>query len=204
MARVLEGSGKPLVITSGTLLVAFGRSGVATEMVAPVTPELPRSASETIVMPAARKGVRSSIVRLSPSVHGRGDHGFVPFLMDIARRKGFSAYVGEGKNRWPAVHRLDAAHLFRLALEKAPPGTRLHGVAEEGVPMRSIAETIGAGLKVPVRSITLEEAPAHFEWITPFVTIDGPTSRAITREAFGWSPMQPDLLTDMKENEYLS
>ena len=182
----------------------MGRTNAATEKDAPVSPAIPRAASEATVLAAANRGVRSSLVRLSPTVHGRGDHGFVPAMVDIARRKGVSAYVGEGKNRWPAVHRLDAAHLFRLALENAAPGTRLHAVAEEGVPMRSIAETIGAGLGIPVRSISQDEAPAHFEWIAPFVVIDGPASSAITRDAFGWSPKQPDLLTDMKENGYFS
>jgi nucleoside-diphosphate-sugar epimerase len=204
MADALEGSGKPLVVTSGTMMVAVGRTGTSTEKDSPVSPSIPRAASEAVVMAAAGRGVRSSLVRLSPSVHGRGDHGFVPFLVDIARRKGFSAYVGDGKNRWPAVHRLDAAHLFRLALESAAPGTRLHAVDDEGVPMRQIAETIGTGLGIPVRSISQDEAQAHFEWIAPFVVIDGPASSAITRDAFGWSPKQPDLLTDIKENGYLS
>ncbi len=129
MASALEGSDKPFVITSGTMMVAVGRTSMGTEKDAPVSPAIPRSASEAIVLAAAGRGVRSSVVRLSPSVHGRRDHGFVPFLVDIARRKGFSAYVGEGANRWPAVHLLDAAHLFRLALENASPGTRLHAAA---------------------------------------------------------------------------
>jgi nucleoside-diphosphate-sugar epimerase len=125
-------------------------------------------------------------------------------LIDIARRKGISAFVGDGANRWPAVHRLDAARLFRLALEKAAPGTRLHGVAEEGVPMRAIAEVIGERLGVPVRSLAEDEAQAHFDWFARFVAIDNPTSSALTREALGWSPKESGLLMDMKESGYFS
>ncbi|MDQ2860584.1 MAG: 3-beta hydroxysteroid dehydrogenase, partial [Pseudomonadota bacterium] len=144
----------------------------------------------------------SSIVRLAPTVHGAGDHGFVPHLIDIARRAGFAAYVGDGANRWPAVHLLDAARLYRLALEKAAPGQPLHGVAEEGIPMRDIAEAIGAGLGLPVRCISAEEAGAHFDWIAPFVQLDAPTSSAKTRETLGWTPREAGLLTDMREGWY--
>jgi nucleoside-diphosphate-sugar epimerase len=203
LARALEGSGRPLVVTSGTLLLAMvapGRTG--TEEDSPGNAAIPRAASEMATEAAAGRGVRSSVVRLSPTVHGAGDHGFVPTLIGIARRTGVSAYVGDGANRWPAVHRLDAARLFRLALEKAAPGARLHGAAEEGIPMRAIAETIGRGLGIPVRSIAPDEAPAHFEWIAPFVVLDNPTSSAITRNSLGWSPQQPELLTDMRDSGY--
>jgi nucleoside-diphosphate-sugar epimerase len=125
-------------------------------------------------------------------------------LIDTARRTGVAAYIGDGANRWPAVHRLDAARLFRLGLEKAAPGARLHAVAEEGVPMRAIAETIGAGLGVPVRSLTPEEAGAHFSWMAYFVGIDNPTSSDLTRSSLGWSPEGPELLADMRENGYFS
>ena len=128
----------------------------------------------------------------------------MPTLLDIARRTGFSAFVGDGANRWPAVHRLDAARLFRLALEKATPGARLHGVAEEGVPMRAIAQTIGTGLGVPVRSLTADEAQAHFEWMAAFVAMDNPTSSAITRNSLGWRPQQPELLRDIRDSGYFS
>jgi nucleoside-diphosphate-sugar epimerase len=202
LADALEGSGKPLVVTSGTALLAPGRNG--TEHDEPVSAATPRAASEATALAAAGRGVRGSIVRLPPTVHGAGDHGFVPMLINIARRTGISAFVGDGANRWPAVHRLDAARLFRLALEKAAPGARLHGVAEEGVPMRAIAETIGEGLGVPVRSLAEDQAQAHFDWLARFVAIDNPTSSALTRAALGWSPKEAGLLTDIKESGYFS
>ena len=206
MTGALEGTGKPLVMTSGTLLLAFGRAGAPTftEEDAPVSLDVPRAASEDAALQAAERGVRSSVIRLSPSVHGAGDHGFVPILIETARRTGVSAYIGEGANRWPAVHRLDAASLYRLALEKAAPGARLHGVAEEGVPLKAIAETIGAGLGLPVRSLSPDEAPAHFGWIAMFVGTDGPTSSALTRRTLGWDPQGPGLLTDVRENGYFA
>jgi nucleoside-diphosphate-sugar epimerase len=205
LTGAMEGSGKPLVVPSGTLLPGFGRNGrTVTEDDAPVSATSPRAASEAAVVAASGRGVRGSIVRLAPTVHGRGDRGFVPTLIDIARRKGVSAFVGDGANRWPAVHRLDAARLFRLALEKAAPGTRLHGAAEEGIPFRSIAQTIGEGLGVPVRSVTADEAQTHFEWIAIFVGIDNPTSSAITRKSLGWRPREPELLQDMRDGGYFS
>lgn len=201
MIAALEGSNKPFVGASGALLLAAGRR-TATEDDAPAHGAMPRAATEAFVLAAAGRGVRSSIVRLAPTVHGAGDHGFVPHLIDIARRAGFAAYVGDGANRWPAVHRLDAARLYRLALEKAAPGQPLHGVAEEGIPMRDIAEAIGAGLGLPVRCISAEEAGAHFDWIAPFVQLDAPTSSAKTRETLGWTPREAGLLTDMREGWY--
>jgi len=137
-------------------------------------------------------------------VHGAGDYGFVPMLVRIARDKGVSAYIGEGANRWPAVHRLDAARLFRLALESALPGARLHAVAEEGLPLRAIAEAIGQGLGVPARGITADEAPAHFDWLARFLSIDNPASSALTRSALGWQPQGVELLADMRDNGYFS
>jgi nucleoside-diphosphate-sugar epimerase len=204
MAGALEGSGKPLVVTSGTALLAPGRLATEQDVYEAGTSHMARAETEQIVLPAADRGVRLSIVRLPPTVHGAGDHGFVPAMVGLARRNGFAAYVGDGANRWPAVHRLDAARLFRLALDKAVPGTRLHAVAEAGIPMREIAETIGQGLGVPTRSVTPDEAPRYVEWLAGFVAIDNPTSSAITRETFGWQPEQPDLLTDMRENGYFS
>ena len=205
MTGALEGTGKPFVLTSGTMLLAFtfgpGHTGMEEEM--PMA-TLPRVASEEAVLAAAGRGVRSSIVRLSPTVHGMGDHGFVPMLIETARRTGFAAYIGDGANCWPAIHRLDAARLYRLALENAAPGTRLHGVAEEGVPMKSIAETIGAGLGIPVKSIPADEAATHFAWLAMFVSTDNPTSSALTRETLGWHPQGPELLTDMRENGYFA
>jgi nucleoside-diphosphate-sugar epimerase len=199
LAGALEGSGRPLVITSGTALVAAGRMITEHD---PARPGAHRAASEELVLAAAARGVRGSVVRLPPSVHGAGDHGFVPMLIDLARRTGVAAFVGEGANRWPAVHRLDAARLFRLALEHAAPGTRLHAVAEEGVPMRAIAETIAAGLGVPARGLTEAEAAAHFGWMARFVGLDNPSSSAITRETFGWQPEGPELLADVRASGY--
>jgi nucleoside-diphosphate-sugar epimerase len=205
VAAALKGTGKPFVVASGTLMVALlapGRTG--TEADAHPSAAIPRAASELAVQAAAGRGVRASVVRLPPTVHGAGDHGFVPTLIGIARRTGISAFVGNGANRWPAVHRLDAARLFRLALEKAAPGARLHGVAEEGVPMRAIAQTIGTGLGVPVESLTEDEARTHFDWLAPFVAIDNPTSSAITRSSLGWRPREPELLADMRDSGYFS
>jgi nucleoside-diphosphate-sugar epimerase len=176
----------------------------ATEQDAPASPDVPRAGSEAAVLAAVGRGVRGSVVRLPPTVHGAGDNGFVPRLIDIARRTGAAAYVGDGANRWPAVHRLDAARLFRLALEKAEPGTRLHAVAEEGIPMRAIAEAIGAGLGVPVRSFTEDEAPAQFGFLAGFVAMDNPVSSALTRSSLGWRPEQPGLLPDMRDSGYFS
>ncbi|MGF6771511.1 nucleoside-diphosphate-sugar epimerase [Paraburkholderia sp. GAS199] len=201
LAEALNASGKPLVITSGTALLGHGRDGTATEHDAAIS-GAPRSASEEIVLAAAGRGVRSSVVRLAPSVHDAGDYGFVPRLIDIARRTGFAAYIGDGENRWPAVHRLDAARLYRLAVEKAPAGSRLHGTGEAGIPMRQIAETIGAGLGLPTRSLTEDQAAAHFEWLARFVAIDNPTSSALTRESLGWQPREKGLLADMREGDY--
>ena len=197
MAAALQGTDRPLVVTSGTAVLRPGVVGVETD--AP-TAQI-RSASE-LVLTAAETGVRVSVVRLAPSVHGAGDRAFVPALIDIARRSGVSAYVGDGQNRWPAVHRLDAAVLFRLALEQAPAGSRLHGVAEEGIAVRAIAEAIGAGLGVPVRSVAPDEAETRFGWLAGFLALDAPASSAITRQTLGWTPTQPDLLTDMRLNGY--
>ena len=204
MTDALTGTDKPFVLTSGTGLLAFtfGPGHVGTEDETPAA-GLPRAASEAAALKAAGQGVRSSIVRLPPSVHGAGDQiGFVPILIDAARRTGFSAYVGDGDNRWPAVHRLDAARLFRLALEKAAPGTVLHGVAEEGVLVKSVAEAIGAGLGVPVQSITPDDAAAHFAWFANFAGMDNPSCNARTRELLDWQPQQPGLLTDIHDHYF--
>jgi nucleoside-diphosphate-sugar epimerase len=141
-------------------------------------------------------------VRLSPSVHGDGDHGFVPMLIGFAREKGASAYIGDGMNRWPAVHRLDAAHLFRLALEKNAAGARYHGVADEGVPFREIAAVIGRRLNLPVVAKSAEEAGDHFGWFAHFAALDNPSSSQKTRELLGWQPKQPGLISDLDRPGY--
>jgi nucleoside-diphosphate-sugar epimerase len=204
MTRALQGTGKPFIGTCVTALLAGGRLGTEADAPTPGTAGHMRAASEAKVLAAAAIGVRSSVVRLPPSVHGAGDHGFVPMLIDIARRTGFSAHIGDGANRWPAVHRSDVARLYRLAVEGAKPGSRLHGVAEQGVPMREIAETIGRGLGLPVRSLTPDEARAHFGWMAGFVAIDNPSSSEVTRQALGWQPSGPGLLEDMRDSGYFS
>jgi nucleoside-diphosphate-sugar epimerase len=152
----------------------------------------------------ASRSVRSSIVRLSPTVHGEGDNGFVATLVGIARNKGTSGYIGDGSNRWPAVHRIDAARLFRLALEKAPAGSTLHAVADEGVPVSAIAEVIGRHLDLPVVAISPENAGEHFSFLASFLALDSPASSVLTRELLGWQPMHPGLLADLDQGHYFT
>jgi len=195
LGSALAGSDRPLIVTSGTALISPGR--LATEDVpAPKPTTFPRASEEAAASLAAR-GVRVLVVRLSPSVHGDGDHGFVPTLIGLVRDKGVSAYVGDGLNRWTAVHRLDAAHLYRLALEKAGAGTRFHGVADEGIAFRDIAEVIGRRLNLPVVSKSPEEAANHFGWFAAFAGLDCPASSKLTRELLGWQPKQPGLIPEL-------
>jgi nucleoside-diphosphate-sugar epimerase len=200
----LVGSDRPLVVTSGTAGLAQGR--LATEDSAPDPGSFasPRFASEEAALSFAPRGVRVSVVRLPPSVHGQGDHGFVPTLIGIARTKGISAYPGDGANRWPAVHRLDAAHLFRLALEEAPAGTRLHGVGEEGGPVRDIAEVIGRHLALPVTAISPEQAYDHFGFLGPIFSLDVPASSTLTQKQLDWQPGQPGLIADLDDGHYFT
>jgi nucleoside-diphosphate-sugar epimerase len=199
LGAALAGSDRPLIVTSGTL-VAQARGPLATEEDA-LNPSFPRK-SEDAALATVSSGVRASIVRLPPSVHGEGDHGFVPRLISIAREKGVSAYVGDGHSRWPAVHRLDAAHLYRLVLEKGTAGAKYHGVADEGLPTREIAEVIGRQLNVPVVSKSREEAADHFGWMALFFVMDGPASSAQTQERLGWRPVQPGLIADLNAEHY--
>jgi nucleoside-diphosphate-sugar epimerase len=199
LGAALAGSDRPLVVTSGTLLLQR-KSSLATENDEAVS-NFPRK-SEAAAFALASEGVRVSVVRLPPSVHGDGDHGFVPRLFAIAREKGVSAYVGDGLNHWPAVHRLDAARLYRLAIEKGSAGSRYHGVADEGVVFRDIARVIGRHLSVPVVSKSTEEAADHFGWMSHFVSIDCPASSVETQQQLGWRPTHPSLIADIGRRIY--
>ncbi len=203
MGEALAGSDKPFVSTSGTLLLAFAAPGrLATED--DTLPGGPRIDSENAVIALAERGVRSSIIRLSPLVHSNLDHhGFAHHLINTARDTGVSAYIGDGANRWPGLHTLDAAHLYRLALEKAPAGTRLHGVADEGVPFRDIADVIARHLDVPAVSIPADEA-GHFGFLALFASLDNPTSSALTQKLLDWKPERPGLIEDLDEGHYFS
>ncbi len=200
IGAALEGSHRPFVIAAGLLGLAPGRTAVETDRAAPSG----RGAADAAMLALAERGVRTASVRLPPSVHGRGDHGFVPHLIASARRKGVAAYVGEGTNRWPAVHRHDAARLFRLALERAPAGSRLHAVAEEGVPTRDIAAVIGRRLGVPVASKTPAEAGDFLGFLGALFALDASASSARTREQFGWRPEGPGLLEDVDSDYYFA
>ena len=199
LGGALAGSDRLLIVTSGTLLVQR-RGPLATEEDIP-NPNFPRK-SEDATLALAARGIRSSVLRLPPSVHGKGDHGFVPRLISIAREKGVSAFIGDGLNRWPAVHRLDAAHLYRLVLEKGTAGAIYHGAADEGIPTREIAAAIGRGLNAPVVSKSREDAADHFGWIAHFFGVDAPASSAQTQERLGWRPVQPGLIADLNAEHY--
>lgn len=202
MGAVLRGSDRPILVTSGLGMLAPGRIASEDMPAPPVSDRWPR-ASEPAAAALAADGVRAAAVRLPPSVHGEGDHGFIPILINIAREKGEAAYIGDGANRWCGVHRDDAASVYRLALET---GVTAHAYQpiddEEGVPFRRIAETIGKGLGVPVVSKTPEEAPAYFDWFTMFAAMDMPASSALTRERTGWKPTGPGFIEDIGGDYY--
>ncbi|MET0793513.1 MAG: SDR family oxidoreductase [Polyangiaceae bacterium] len=207
LGEALVGSDKPFVNTTGTMLLAHsvrGRAG--TEEDAGQEGGNPRVASETLSLAFAKRGVRTSIMRLSPTVHSSLDHhGFIPMLIAAARKNGFAAYVGEGSARWPAVHTLDAARLYRLALEAAPAGSRVHAAAEEGVPFRAIAEAIARGLDVPAKSISADQAGPIFGGFLGMITqLDNWTSSARTREVLGWQPTHAELLADIADGHYFA
>lgn len=203
LADGLDGSGKPLVGTSGTAMLALGgivgRPGTERD----AFPSGYRIDAENFVVGLAARSVRSSIVRLAPTVHSTLDHyGFITAIIAAARQNGYAAYVGEGTNRWPAVHTLDAAELYRLALEKAPPGARLHAAADEGVSFQQIATAIGRNLDIPVRSISPDEADTFFGFLGSFAQMDNPTSSGFTRELLGWTPTHPGLIADLDAGHY--
>jgi nucleoside-diphosphate-sugar epimerase len=200
LGAALAASGRPLVVATGAALLGPGQAATEDDDL-PGDPAHPRLSEQT-ALPLAGNGVRVSIVRLPPSVHGEGDHAFVPAMIGIARSTGRAAYVGDGGNRWAAVHRVDAAHLFRLALENAPAGSRLHAVGDEGVPFREIAGVIGQHLDIPVTSITEQEAAGQFGGLAHFAAMDIPATAALTRQRFGWQPVQPGLIADLDKGHY--
>jgi nucleoside-diphosphate-sugar epimerase len=206
--EALAESDRPFVIASGVLGLTPGhvgteRDGHSTDSTLSALGGGPRTrlATAELTLSFASRGVRSSVVRLAPTVHGDGDTGFVATLVDIARATRVSGYIGDGSNRWPAVHRFDAARLFRLALE-APAGSTLHAIADEGVPIRAIAEVIGRHLEVPVVAVSPDDAARHFTWLADFLATDCPTSSALTRELLRWQPTHPGLIDDLEQGHY--
>ncbi|GAA1003939.1 oxidoreductase [Acrocarpospora pleiomorpha] len=201
--NALAGSARPFVLASGLLGLTPGRvvteeDGRTSEAGGPQT----RLGTARLALALADRDIRSSVVRLPPTVHGEGDPGFMATLVGIARDKGVSGYIGDGSQRWPAAHRIDAAHLFRLALENAPAGSVLHGAADQGVPIRSIAEAIGRHLNLRTRSVSTDDAAEHFAWLAGLLAIDIPASSELTRELLGWQPTQPSLVEDLEKGHY--
>jgi nucleoside-diphosphate-sugar epimerase len=204
LGAALEGSGRPLVVTTGTGVLQPGRPVSEDDRHDPSTPGHPRRENESVALGLAARGVRVSVVRPAPSVHGEGDHGFVARLVDIARQRGASGYVADGANRWAAVHRLDTARLYRMALEQGPAGSVYHAVGEEGVATREIAEVIARHLNLPLVSVDPGEAADHFGWLGAFFSWDAPASNALTRERLGWEPTHQGLLADLEEGFYFA
>ena len=206
----LAGSDRPLVIASGTLGIAPGR--IATErdghgpadasMAAHGSGPMTRRNTAEFVLDLASRGVRSSVVRLAPINHGDGDNGFAAALVGLACTNRAAGYIGDGSNRWPSAHRLDSAHLFRLAVENAPAGSTLHAVSDEGVPILDVAEVIGRHLHLPLVSVAPEDAGEHFTWLAGFIGLDAPASSTLTRKLLGWQPVQPGLIEDLDAGHY--
>ncbi|MET3664255.1 SDR family oxidoreductase [Caulobacter sp. 1776] len=194
LGGALEGTTKPILVTSGTAMLAPGRLATEEDRPGQASPRLSELGADDLVA----RGVRASVVRLAPTTHGAGDHGFVPMLIGLAREKGVAAYIGEGDNKWSAVHRMDAARLYRLAIERGAGGERYHAVAEQAVPFKVIAAAIGKGLGVPVES----RSPEHFGWFAMFASMDAATSAAWTRETLGWAPVGPSLMEDLETAGY--
>jgi nucleoside-diphosphate-sugar epimerase len=198
----LSGTDRPLVAPFATMAMKPGRVATEDEPYDPAFFAAPRAETENLLQQLASNGVRTSAIRLPPIVHGAGDQGFAPMLIKTARKKRESGYVGDGLNRWPSVHRFDAARLFRLALENGSAGGTYHGVAEEGIPFFSIAELIGRRLKVPVASKSTAQAEKQFSFLAQFVAKDNPTSSQWTQDRLGWKPIQPGLLSDLDRADY--
>jgi nucleoside-diphosphate-sugar epimerase len=202
LGEALVGSDRPLVVAGGILGLTLDRVATERDVSPPDGPGAPRDAIGRSALAFASRGVRSSVVRLAPSVHGEGDSGFVAVLVGIARARGVAGYVGDGSQRWPGVHRADAANLLRRAVEGAPAGSVLHAVADEGVPLRAVAEVLGRHLDVPVAAIAPEDAGEHFGFLAGFLAVDSPASSALTRELTGWQPTRPGLLEDLDKGHY--
>ena len=202
LCTTLVGSDRPFLFASGVAGLAPGRVATERDVVAWSGPDAPRGGAEALAFEYAERGVRAVSLRFSPTVHGAGDHGFISTIVGVAREKGTSRYIGDGSNRWPAVHRADAAHLVRLALEQAPAGSVVHAVGEEGIAARDIAEVIGRQLAIPVTSVTPEDAAEHFGWIGAFYGLDIPASSVLTQQVLGWTPTHPGLLQDLEAGYY--
>lgn len=204
MGDELVGTTKPLLVTTGTATLKAGALSTEADATAYSPDRFPRVLCEQGADAVAAKGVRIGVVRLSPTVHGEGDHGFIPLLVRMALEKGYSAYVGEGLNRWSAVHRVDAASVYRLALARTSPGKRFHAVAESALAFRDIAFAIGRGLGLPVKSIKSEDAGAHFGWFKFFAELDAPASSDATQTELGWTPKEPTLAADLAAGHYFA
>jgi nucleoside-diphosphate-sugar epimerase len=202
LGDALAGSGRPLVVTSGTLVLPPGRIGTESDAPDPAAPGAARVVGEQAALALAERGVRASVVRLAPCVHERVRRGFAGALVDAAQRSGYAGYLGDGSQRWPALHRQDAARLYRLAVEQAPAGAVLHGVGEQGVPLRAIADLIAARLGLPAREVPADQAEEYFGWLAALAATDAPASSAATRSLLAWEPTHPGLLDDLAHGEF--